>query len=224
MTRMRSWTLVLTLLAHVACDSVPDAAPALGEAAAAITSTPPLIDDFTSGLDSVSLQSGESTRLRSGDMLGGTREIFFAVDSGALEQPTSYTMNGAGGLVISSGLSSYWGAYLIYGYDTNLDVGSLDLDLRPYDAVCLRFGSNDKPVSGGVQFYKEGASTTAYWYADASSGPFSVEIPYADFDATSDPLPWEGVFLVVVLIQTGSANAGNDLEVTSVSLGGCDPP
>jgi len=159
-------------------------------------------------------------------MLGGFREIYFQVNADPLQQPTSYTMDGAGGLVISSGLRSFWGMYAIYGVGANGQNSSLGLDLNPYDRVCLNFGSNDQPVSGGVQFYRAGAYATAPWYAPASTNPFSIGIPYrgpdSQFDTTT--LPWDGVEQFLVLLQVASASAGNDLELDSITLGACPFP
>jgi hypothetical protein len=189
----------------------------------AVSTTDPgvlVIDDFTTGFDQSSLISGAGSRpLQAGDMLGNLREVYFSVDSDPLAQSSSFTINGQGGLIISSGLKSFWGIYLVYGYDLNYNLGSVDLDLSPYDTVVLDFGSNDQPVSGVVQFYAGGAHATANWYADVSSTPFSVDIPYTEFATTTgSPLPWTGVSQVVVLLQSGSANAGNDLELKSVAL------
>jgi hypothetical protein len=223
MKRTFSWMFMLALFTLFACSESKGSALALGAQAAAVNETPLVIDAFTTGFDNFSLVSGSADRPRSGSMLGGVRGIYFSVDAGPLQQPSGYTMNGAGGLVISSGLKSYWGAYLIYG--VGYSSVPLDLHLSPYDMICLDFGSNDQPVSGGVEFAKDSAYATASWYAGPSTGAFSVKVPYAEFDTTTgSPLPWDGVSQVVVLLQTGSANAGNDLELTSITLGACRFP
>jgi hypothetical protein len=229
MTRIISWIFMLTLSTLVACGEAADAGPALGTQSAAViehpcqNQDPCVIDDFTTGVAQLSLVSDTVSRNQTGSMLGGVREIYFTVDGTALQQPSSYTVNGSGGLVISSGLKSYWGMYLIY--DQGGNVSPLGLDLTPYDKACLNFGSNDQPVSGGVQLYHEGTHATASWYADASPRPFSVEIPYTAFDSTTGSTPpWSDVEQVVVLLQTGSANAGNDLQLESVTLGACSHP
>ncbi|HWO25897.1 MAG TPA: hypothetical protein VNO30_44485 [Kofleriaceae bacterium] len=228
MTRPISWIFASASFMLYACEGPEDAALARGAQATtvdAMSQSPLVIDDFTTGFDSLSLVAGHPpARLQIGSMLGGTREIDFIVNADALQQSSSYTINGAGGLVISSGLRSFWGVYLIYGYDVDHNFGSVDLDLSLYDRVCLAIGSNDQVVSGVVQFHKEGAWTTAPLHVEESSTPFLVSIPYGEFaSATGEPLPWSGVFLVVVLLQVGSPNAGNDLELKalSLSLGAC---
>ena len=222
MTRMAPSLLLCTLSTFAACvaPTGPDAAQ--GQHAAALDQAMFVIDDFTTGFDSLSLVSGSSSRLQPGAMLGELRNVYFSVDADPLQQATSYTMNGAGGLVISSGLNSYWGAYLMYGYDMDFQIGSVSLALAPYDQACLEFGSNDHPVSGGFQFFQDGAYATASWYAEPHAGPFSVPVPFDSFATTSgEPLPWDHVSFVTVLLQTGSASAGNDLELRALKLGPC---
>jgi hypothetical protein len=225
MTRTISCTLMLTLCTVFACDEPRDSTPALGAQTAAVNEVPLLIDDFRTGLEPTrSLVSSTDTRVEAGSMLGGFREIYFQVNADVRQQPSSYTIysaNDEGGLVISSGLRSYWGMYVIYGVDANEQNFSVDLNSSGHDRVCLNFGSSDQPVSGGVQFYKDGAYATANWYAPASTNPFSIAARYVGPDTEFDnpTLPWDGVDQFLVLLQVANATAGQDLELKSITLG-----
>jgi len=148
-------------------------------------------------------------------MPGGVREIYMSVEADALAQPTMITVDGQGDLVVSSGLKSYWGAYLLYGWDLDGLPAPLDLDLSGYDSIRLDFGSNDAVTVGGVQLWNDGAGATADWYAEPSYTPFSVDVPFTALDT---PLSLDSVDQIVVLLQTGAPNAGNDLQLSSISI------
>jgi len=222
---MPASTLILAVSTASACASPIDAA--VDTSSRTLVTDPLIIDDFKTGPDRLSRDSGTLIQRQPGTMVGGVREVVLVVDPHPFQQSTSLTIlehADAGHLIVSSGLQSAWGAYLIYGHGVAGATAPLDLDLSAYDTIRLDFRSNDLPTSGAFELYEAGEYATADWYAYPSTTPFSVEIPYTAFTTNSgNPLPMEHVDQIVVLLQSGSANAGNDLELASVSAQRTDP-
>src|SRR5262245_40855395 len=215
MTRMLVATLIL------ACSACGDPIDVRLGVSAQTLEAPLMIDDFTSGPAHVWSKGGTLVERQPGTMAGGVREVVRLVNPHPFQQATAVTVmkhDGAGRLIVSSGLHSQWGTYLIYGYDLAGTVVPLDLDLSGYNTIRLDFRSNDQPTSGVIELYEAGEYATANWYAEPSSTAFSVDAPYATFTTTTgNPLPLEHVDQIVVLLQSGSPNAGSDLELASVS-------
>lgn len=219
MTRMPVWTLILALSTVWGCANPIDSA--LGISSKALTTEPLIIDDFETGPVRLSTASGTLIERQPGGMIGGVREVVLSVTPHPFQQETTLTImehQDAGRLIISSGLQSSWGIYLIYGHGVAGAAVPLDLDLSGHNTIRLDFRSNDLPTSGAIELYEAGEYAIASWYADPSNNAFSVDIPFAAFTTSSgNPPPLEHVEQVVLLLQSGSSNAGNDLELASVS-------
>ena len=218
MTRMPACSLILAVTAAACADPID---VAVGTSSKTRATEPLIIDDFKTGPDRLSGDSGTLIQRQPGDMIGDVREVVLVVNPHPFQQSTSVTIlkhDDVGRLIVSSGLHSAWGAYLIYGHGVDGATAPLDSKLSVYDTIRLDFRSNDLPISGAFALYEAGEYATADWYADPSTTPFSVDIPFTAFTTNSgNPLPLEHVDQFVVLLQSGSAYAGNDLELASVS-------
>ncbi len=165
--------------------------------AAAAVSQAVVIDDFSSGPHSGSLVSGWTEAYQAGSMLGGSRLIRYDVltDSdaygGGVGGPAVSVDLGDGRAIVSSGALAQASFSLQYGYVPEGDgyaVGDMVTDLSGDSAFRLSFLANDLPME--VRVY---ASDTGWMSAMAlvvvpggQTSPFTVEIPYADFNNTID--------------------------------------
>jgi len=219
MARISVSTSILALALVPGCATSIDGA--VGTSAPPLEAASLIIDDFMTGPTRLSSDGGTVKETKTGTMVGGAREIVLGVTPHPFAQETSITVlkhDDAGHLIVSSGLHSSWGTYLVYGHGVAGATTPLDLNLSAYDTIRLDFGSNDLPTSGAIGLYEAGEYATANWYAEPSNNPFSVDIPCASFTTNSgNPPPLEHVDQIVVLLQSGSANAGNDLELARLS-------
>jgi hypothetical protein len=135
-----------------------------------------VIDDFTTGPYSVSLQSGDDLARQPGSMLGALRTTWVKVDANPLNQWLDFTV--ASGLAITSSgtLLDAW-AVVAYG-----DTADLDVDLSGYNAFKVNFVSNDLPMTMSVALgSRTNGDFEAVGVPVASGVGFSVTVPFSLF-------------------------------------------
>lgn len=129
-------------------------------------------------------------------------------------------------LQVSTGIGSYFGATLGYGYDAAGGDGGLVAPLADYDYFQIDFERSDVGLeylvevidSQGALALHAGVLTT-----EAQSGPHSVQLDFDSFqgaDAQGNPqdMVWDEIRYVIVLFQSASASGGNDFSVTEISV------
>ena len=184
-----------------------------------------MIDDFTSGPFSQvmpSMPAGWGTYYEDADVIGDVRQTNLISDDtlGA----SSRIDIGPERLEVSSGIGSYFGAFLAYGYDAAGNDGDMHENFAGYDYFQIDFERSDlglvylvEVIDGnGVLAQLAGTLTT-----EAQSTPYSAELALTEFrggDAAGNPQPidWSDIRYVIVLFQSGNASGGNDFSVTAI--------
>lgn len=141
-----------------------------------------IIDDFNTGPHRATIMTGEDRDTQSGTgILGGLRNTWI----GFLLSPhgTATTIDvGTAGLIVSTGARASHTLELLYGKRKWTIETPLNLDLRPFRALRLRFdGSNDLPLGFNIYLITEAPTGPAqFHWATHISPSRDVEIPLAD--------------------------------------------
>jgi len=158
------------------------------------------------------------------NVLGGVRQTNLIADD-TLGASSRIDIEG-GRLQVSTGIGSYFGAFLGYGYDTAGNALGKIGDFTDYDYFQIDFEANDIGLTYLIEVWDgdgtfgmlAGSLTT-----EAQSVPFSAELPLTGFegvDPAGNPqdIHWDDIHYVIVYFQTASASGGNDFSVREVSV------
>ncbi|MGH9767286.1 MAG: hypothetical protein ACREAB_07610 [Blastocatellia bacterium] len=181
-----------------------------------------VIDNFKTGEHQTSLRNEEEVAYQSGaEILGGVRQTFFKVGpNNEFNQPTRLHIGARGSMIIDSGLKSFWGLFLGYGYDANGGLNPLNQNLKGYDRFRINFDSSDLEMGYLIQVYDGNGNRSTLSSTVSTVGrltPFHADFPFADFPAGfPNAIDWNDIDFILVLFQSGSAIAGNDFAVRSI--------
>jgi hypothetical protein len=185
------------------------------------------IDDFSSGplhqiMPALPADWGTFYQ-QTPDVIGGVRQTNLIADDTLGASSRIYIESGR--MLVSSGIGSYFGAFLGYGYDAAGNDGDMHEDFEGYDYFQIDFERSDLGLVYLVEVWDgQGAMALVAdtLTTEAQSAPFSAKLPVAAFqggDAQGNPqaIDWQDIRYLVVLFQTGNASGGNDFSVTSIS-------
>jgi hypothetical protein len=198
--------------------------------AATPCSSPMTIDDFSSGAYNKTISKANTTvdATKMGSMLGGQRFTRFAVGTSPYENPSTLLVNpgGESRLVMSSGYKGFTGIQVFYGLRAAGAPVALDADLSCNDVFRVQFEAADVPINFNLQV-RSGTSGIHQCGQNTPGGltnGFVAEFPYDCF--TNQPVAWNDIDMIVLLIGTASAVASNDYSITKVeaTTGGCGLP
>jgi hypothetical protein len=109
-----------------------------------------MIDDFTTGPHEAELVTGDNYHTQSGTgILGGFRNTWLGRISSPFGTPVKLNV-GSAGLIIASGPGATHQLELVYGRRSWTEEAPLNLNLKPFRALRLRFGSNDLPLAFNI--------------------------------------------------------------------------
>ena len=157
------------------------------------------------------------------DVIGGVRQTNLIADDtlGASSRIDIESHR----LMVSSGIGTYFGAVVGFGYDTAGNDGDMHESCVGYDHFQIDFERSDVGVIYLVEVW-DGQGVMAMLAntltTEAQSLPHSAKLPLADFegiDAQGNPqaITWSDIRYLVVLFQSANASGGNDFSVTSIS-------
>jgi hypothetical protein len=168
--------------------------------------------------------SGWGTYYQStGDVIGGVRQTNLVADD-TIGGSSRIDIEG-GRMLVSTGIGSFFGAFLVYGYDTAGNDADMHENFEGYDYFQIDFERNDLGLvylievwdgQGGMAMLANTLTT------EAQSGPYSAKLPLSDFqgdnaNGTPQAIAWEDIRYLIVYFQSASASGANDFSVTSVS-------
>jgi hypothetical protein len=211
----------------VACSLAVIMALASGAGAAEPLQSIQLIDDFRSGpfhqvMPAMPADWGTFYQ-PTPDVLGGVRLTSLIADD-TLGSSSRIDIESSR-LMVSSGIGSYFGAILGYGYDAAGNDADMHANFEGYDYFQIDFERSDLGLIYLVEVW-DGQGTIALradtLTTEAQSAPFSAKLPLADFlgdDAEGNPqaIDWQDIRYLVVLFQSANASGGNDFSVTSIT-------
>jgi hypothetical protein len=164
------------------------------------------------------------------NIVGGVRQTSFTAVPAVPDfgQRTRLEIRNEGGLIVSGGYKSYFGLYLGYGYDTTGAARQLDLDLSGAGGQCFRcdrfrinFDGSDSELSHLMQVYDRNGNLATLNGTESTTGrtlPFHLDFRFADFVGDPlNPVDWEHIDYVFVLLQTGNELGGHDFALTRIS-------
>ncbi len=185
------------------------------------------IDDFTTNpFQRVmpSLSAGWATDYQSAPTaLGGIRQTNVIADD-TLSTSSSIDIEN-GSLTVSSGLGSYFGAYLGYGYDAEGNSSNMVGDFDGYEYFQIDFERSDLGLVYLVEVV-DGDGTLALvadtLTSEAQSAPYSARLPLAQFEGTDtqgnpQAIQWDDIRYLIVLFQSANDSGGNNFSVTSIT-------
>src|SRR5262245_17621804 len=181
-----------------------------------------VIDDFKTGEYLKTLSNDQEIAYRTGTgIAGGVRQTFLFVGPGnQYNQPTTLHIRNNGPMIIDSGLKSFFGLFLSYGYTINGEPNPLNLDLSAYDRFRIRFDSSDLEMGYGILIYDRNGNQSNLDGTDSTASrlsEFNADLHFADFSpGYPNPIDWDHIDFIGVLFQSGSAIAGNDFAVKSI--------
>ena len=201
---------------------------AAGTALAGDVARVQVIDDFTSApLHEAMPQMPADWSVfyqETAGVLGGVRQTNLISDN-TLGASSRIDIE-SGRLVVSTGIESYFGAFLGYGYDTAGNALGKIGDFAGYDYFQIDFESNDLGLTYLIEVWDgdgTGGMLAGSLTTEASSAPFSARLPLADFqggDPAGNPqdIHWDDIHYVIVYFQSANASGGNDFSVREVSV------
>jgi hypothetical protein len=200
---------------------------AAGAAAADPVLEPVVIDDFAAGpfqqvMPALPADWGTYYQALPSEVLGGVRQINLIADD-TLGASSSIDI-GEDRLRVSTGIGSYFGAFLGYGYDADGGDGGMDADFSGHDHFQIDFERSDLGLvyiveivdAQGTLGMLAGTLTT-----EAQSLPHTAEFARDDFQGTDtqgnpQAIDWAHIHYLIVLFQSGNASGGNDFSVTEI--------
>ncbi len=141
-----------------------------------------IIDDFTTGHHRAELLSGEDRDTQSGTgILGGFRNTWIGFISSPFGTPVKIDV-GSTGLILASGPGASHCLELLYGKKTWTQEAPLNLNLAPFRALRLRFGSNDLPLAFNIYMTTETPTGphSFHWATHITIPSGDIDIPLAD--------------------------------------------
>jgi hypothetical protein len=201
---------------------------AVVQSARAQNGTDLVIDDFTEGAYKVELATGSKIDYKTGSsnsIVGGVRQTYFSVSqptTGGFNRSSILDIPRGGPMIIESGLKSYFGIYLSYGYDIQGNANPLNLKLkqRGFDRFRINLDSSDLEMGYAVQVWDGNGNRATYFGQNTMKdrySPSSVDLPFADFEpGYPNAMDWDDIDFIIVLFQSGSAIGANDFAVTSI--------
>ncbi len=185
---------------------------------------PCLIDDFKTGEYQKVLRNNTLIAQQSGTgIIGGVRQTVFTVGpNNRFNEPTSLRIRPNGPMIVSAGLRSSWGIYLIYGVDAAGQSNPLNLNLSNFNRFRINFDSSDLTINYVMQVY-DGSGNSSTFYGDLETKdrytPFSADFPRAGFPPGSpNAIDWSDIDTVLFLFQAGTATLANDFAITSIKV------
>lgn len=181
-----------------------------------------LIDDFSTGRVRINLRSGESTRIQTGTMVGGSRHTsLFVPDAGGhnpYRQLGSLEISRGGPLVVSLGFKVGQRAEVVYGLGHPLDLNLLASNAcgsTPCGRFRVHFDGSDAGLNFNMQVRTEGGSYSQAGYnLPANYAPFVVDFPFADFLVGG--ASFNDIDSIVLILQSDSFIGSNDYAITLV--------
>jgi hypothetical protein len=142
----------------------------------AVCSQALVLDDFTTGPYSVSIQSGFDQALQNGAMIGGQRSTYVEVQSNPLNQYLDFMITNGFQLTSSGTLVD---AYTKIGYGATAD---LNANLAGYNAFKVRVISNDLPMNMAVTLSSSTGNQSETVAVVVPNGTFfDVLVPFSLF-------------------------------------------
>jgi hypothetical protein len=135
-----------------------------------------------------------------------------------------------GRMLISTGIGSYFGTMLGYGYDAAGNSNHMVADFAGCTHFQIDFERNDVDLEYLVEVV-DGNGTTALaanvLTGQVQSDVYAAQLALDDFegtDAQGNPraIEWSKIHYLIVLFQSASAVGGNDFSVSELSAVGCN--
>lgn len=137
-----------------------------------------IIDDFKTGPHRATLITGEDRDTQSGTgIIGGLRNTWIGFLSSPFNTDTTIDV-GTAGLIVSTGAGASHRLELLYGRKDWTTVTPLNLDLRPFRALRLRFSFNDLPLAFNIYMSDTSGAASFHWATHINASR-DVEIPLA---------------------------------------------
>jgi len=166
------------------------------------------IDDFRTGEFRSTTNCGDTfEEIQPGaGILGGYR-LTRLVTANPNNRPCGVELPSGGPLYMEMGVGVLYRLELIYGVDGDGVAVPLNLDLRPYDNLRLRFDSIDTLVNFNVVVFFPDASRAQFGENIVPPGPGgrTVLMPKSSFVITGKA-DWASVSSILVIAQTGGEN------------------
>lgn len=187
-----------------------------------------LIDDFESGpvhelMPSMPADWGVSYQ-EADHALGGVRQTNLISDD-RLGASSRVDIDG-GRMLVSTGINSYFGAFLAYGYDATGNARGKIGDFTGYDYFQIDFEASDPGLNYLIEVWDgdgTGGLLAGTLTTEALAIPFSAKLPLADVQGVNtegnpQAIHWEDIHYLIVYFQTANASGGNDFSVSKVSI------
>jgi hypothetical protein len=178
---------------------------------------PILVDDFTTGPDTLVIETTGLIENRTqsddtGHILGGVRCTHFKVTDNPFNRPSHLDIRG-GRLVVDNAIRSEHATWLLYGWDEACGPrGMSNLDLSQHEGLRFDFGGLDQDTAGAIVVWG-GGGISSIPFGVAAGGPRHVDVRRADFSGSAE---WTDVNYIAIVIQSGGAVPSHDYAIRSI--------
>jgi hypothetical protein len=191
---------------------------ALTSAPAAFAAPPPrlvVIDDFTTGADSLTTTGPSGKMGDSGSMAGGARCVILDVTENPYTRTNTASVGG-GHLFIETGVGVAHAATVLYGVNPQCANNPMDLNLKGLDRFRMNFDLLDLPLAGAVVVWSPaGISSIPICVSGVAPGVgFSCDMPFSGFTGPAD---FEHVEYIAVVLETAGAIFSHDYGINSLT-------
>lgn len=134
-----------------------------------------IVDDFTSGAYSNTLQSGSSLAFQSGSMAGGWRGVYMEVESNPLNH--NFSVSISGGLHVTNSDTLVDGLVMLhYGFVSDggggMSDNDMNLDFSNLDRFRMKFLTNDRDLHVTINVHS--SSGMSSYHRVVAGGQFSA--------------------------------------------------
>jgi hypothetical protein len=174
-----------------------------------------VIDDFSTGPDTIPVTTGFAQEAQSGGMVGNVRCIRLDVPLNPYARPNIVTVGG-GHLFLETGVGVNHAVTLLYGMDTRCANDPMDLNLKGTDRFRLEFDLLDLPLAGAVVVWSPaGISSMAICATGVAPGVgFTCDMPFSEFAGEAD---FAHIQYIAIVLQTGGAIFSHDYGLKSIT-------
>jgi hypothetical protein len=195
----------------------------------------PLVDDFSSGPYHAEVHSGvPDPSTQTGSMLGGQRLTRFFVpgaptnpNNNPYDLPSTLDIlpNQSSILVVSTPYLAFHGLHVFYGVGT-----ALDANLTCHDRFRVHFAASDVGLNINMQVVAANTNNQVAGCGknvpgQTTGGGFDVDFPFNCFaNNTGTPTDFRHITQIRLIVQSGSAIAGNDYAIAKIEAAGTGAP
>jgi hypothetical protein len=174
-----------------------------------------IIDDFSTGPDTLAAVTGFDQKGQPGGMVGNARCIRLDASDNPYARPNTVAVDG-GHLFLETGVGVGHLVTLTYGVDERCANRPMNLNLAASDRFRMEFDLLDLPLAGGLAVWSpSGISSIPICGTGVGPGVgFTCDMPFSDFTGDAD---FEHIQYIAVVLETGGAIFSHDYGLKSIT-------